>query len=70
MTIMLRANNVNVRCLALLYLRTFASPEIVYGCICNSFKIRKIKIIWKIKGEESWKIKKKKGIALGINSLV
>jgi len=39
---MLKANNVNVRCLALLYLRTYASPEIVYGCLCNSFKDNKL----------------------------
>jgi len=39
---MLRANNVNIRCLALLYLRAYADPTLVYGCICNSFKDNKL----------------------------
>jgi len=42
LTIMLKANNVNVRCLALLYLRTYADPSLVYGCLCNSFKDNKL----------------------------
>jgi hypothetical protein len=42
LTIMLRANNVNVRCLALLYLRVYADPAIVYGCMNGSFKDNKL----------------------------
>ena len=40
--IMLKANNVNVRCLILLYLRVFADPSIAYGCINHSFKDNKL----------------------------
>lgn len=39
---MLRANNVNVRCLALLYIRVFADPTIVYACMHGSFKDNKL----------------------------
>lgn len=39
---MLKANNVNVRSLILLYLRTFADPTIVYGCINHSFRDNKL----------------------------
>jgi len=40
--IMLRANNVNVRCLALLYIRAYADPSIVYACMNGSFKDNKL----------------------------
>jgi hypothetical protein len=39
---MLKANNVNVRCLILLYLRVYADPYMVYGCINHSFKDNKL----------------------------
>jgi hypothetical protein len=40
--IMLKANNVNVRCLILLYLRVYADPYLVYACINHSFKDNKL----------------------------
>lgn len=39
---MLKSNNVNVRCLILLYLRVFTDPSMVYGCINHSFKENKL----------------------------
>jgi hypothetical protein len=42
LSIMLRNNNVNLRCLALLYLRTYADPVLVYGCLKPSFKDNKL----------------------------
>ena len=42
LVIMLRANNVNIRCMALLYLRVYADPIIVYACLSNSFNDNKL----------------------------
>lgn len=42
LVIMLRSNNVNIRCLGLLYLRLFGSFQDVYACLAGSFEETKL----------------------------